>query len=206
MSSFESGRSGRHPAGSPRRPPGAAATLLASPVAFRPPASASWASRPAEGFRPSYDRPTEPTRPGPRRGFHVPRTRDTAGVGAPYTPRPAVFPRPALTFRSPLAAPSSGQALSPRYSSRLPGLEMTKHHQGFTHVRPSGLPLARLLPQTEQGPLGFYPGLGFAPQRAGRQQDGVPAGLTTLLDSYELPGGAGYRQFFVGRHHQHHGP
>ena len=33
--------------------------------------------------------------PGPRRGFHVPRTRDTTGVGAPYTPRPAVFTRPA---------------------------------------------------------------------------------------------------------------
>ena len=80
-------------------------------------------------------------------------------MGAPYTPRPAVFPRPALTFRSPLAAPSSGQALSPRYSSRLPGLEITKHHQGFTHVHPPGLPLARLLPQTEQGPLSFNPGL-----------------------------------------------
>ena len=119
---------------------------VASPVAFRPPASASWASCPAEGFCPSYDRPTGPTRPGPRRGFHVPRTRDTTGMGAPYTPRPAVFPRPALTFRSPLAAPSSGQALSPRYSSRLPGLEITKHHQGFTHVHPPGLPLARLLP------------------------------------------------------------
>ena len=70
-----------------------------------------------------------------------------------------MFPRPALTPRSPLAAPTSGQALSPRCSSRLPGLEITKHHQGFTHVHPPGLPLARLLPQTEQGPLGFYPGL-----------------------------------------------
>jgi hypothetical protein len=33
---------------------------------------------------------------------------------------------------------------------------VTRHHQGFTHVRPSGLPLARLLPRTEQGPLGFF--------------------------------------------------
>lgn len=33
---------------------------------------------------------------------------------------------------------------------------MTRHHQGFTHVRPSDLPLARLLPRTEQGPLGFF--------------------------------------------------
>jgi hypothetical protein len=102
-------------------------------------------------------------KPWTRRGFHVPRTRDTAGEGAPYTPRPAVFLRPALTPRSPLAAPPSGQALSPRYSSRLPRLEITRHHQGFTHVHPPDLPLARLLPQTEPGPLGFYPGL--APQR-----------------------------------------
>jgi hypothetical protein len=26
---------------------------------------------------------------GPRRGFHVPRTRDTTGMGAPFTPRPS---------------------------------------------------------------------------------------------------------------------
>jgi len=145
---------------------------VVSPVAFRPPASASWTSCPAEGFRPSYDRPTGPRRPGPRRGFHVPRTRETAGVGAPYTPRPAVFPRPALTARSPLAAPSSGQALSPRCSSRRPGLEITRHHQGFTRVHPSGLPLARLLPQTEQGPLGFYPGLRTPTDTARRRTPG----------------------------------
>ena len=127
---------------------------------------------PAEGFRPSYDRPTGPTRPGPRRGFHVPRTRDTTGVGATYTPRPAVFPRPALTARSPLAAPSSGQALSPRYSSRLPGLEITRHHQEFIHVHPPGLPLARLLPQTEEGPLGFYPGLRTPTDKTRRRTPG----------------------------------
>ena len=152
---------------------------VASPVAFRPPASASWTSCPAEGFRPSYDRPTGPTRPGPRRGFHVPRTRDTAGEGAPYTPRPAVFPRPALTPRSPLAAPTSGQALSPRYSSRLPGLEITRHHQGFTHVHPPDLPLARLLPQTEQGPLGFYPGLRTPTDKTRRRTPGRGSILNT---------------------------
>src|SRR5213078_75157 len=30
------------------------------PAAFRPPASASWASFPAQGFRPPYGRPTTP--------------------------------------------------------------------------------------------------------------------------------------------------
>ena len=152
---------------------------VVSPVAFRPPVSASWASCPAEGFRPSYDRPTGPTRPGPRRGFHVPRTRDTTGVGAPYTPRPAVFPRPALTARSPLAAPSSGRALSPRCSSRLPGLEITRHHQEFTFVHPSGLPLARLLPQTERGPLGFYPGLRTPTDKTRRRTPGRGSILNT---------------------------
>lgn len=98
-------------------------------------------------------------RPGPRRGFHVPRTRDTAGVGAPYTPGPAVFPRPVDRPRPPLAASSSGQALAPWSSCRHPRFGLTRHHRGFTCVRPSGLPLARLLPRTERGPLGFFPGL-----------------------------------------------
>ncbi len=94
------------------------------------------------------------------------------GGGSPYTPRPAVFPRPALTARSSLAAPSSGQALSPTYSSRLPGLEITRHHQEFTHVHPPGLPLARLLPQTEEGPLGFYPGLRTPTDKTRRRTPG----------------------------------
>jgi hypothetical protein len=98
-------------------------------------------------------------RPGPRRGFHVPRTRDTTGVGAPYTPGPVVFPRPVDRPRPPLAASSSGQALVPWSSSRHPRLGLTRHHRGFTCVRPSGLPLARLLPRTERGPLSFFPGL-----------------------------------------------
>ena len=126
------------------------------PSPFGVPASASWASCPAEGFSPSYDRPTGPARPGPRRGFHVPRRRDAAGVGAPYTPRPAVFTRSALGLRSPLAASPSGQALPPGSSSRRSRLTITRHHRGFTHVRPSGLPLARSFPRTERRPLGFF--------------------------------------------------
>jgi hypothetical protein len=70
-----------------------------------------------------------------------------------------VFTRPIPASRPPLAASASGQALSPRCSTRLPELVLTGHHQEFIHIRPSGLPLARSLPQTEQGPLGFYPEL-----------------------------------------------
>ena len=173
--------SGRLPRGCP---PGAAASLPRVPVAFRPPASACWASSPAEGLRPSCDRPTGcRQQPGPRRGFHVPRIRDTTGVGAPFTPRPAVFPRPTLTTRSPLAASSNGQALSPWYSSRRPGLEITRHQQGFTCVHPSGLPLARCSPGRNGGPSAFS--LGFAPPRAGpadARQSGNRS--RTLIENY----------------------
>ena len=111
---------------------------------------------PPVGFRPSHDRPTGPRhRPGPRRGFRVPRMRDPTGVGAPYTPRPAVFTRPTMGLRPPLAASTSGQALPPGSSSRRSRLRFTRHHQGFTGVHPSGLPLARSLSRTEREPLGF---------------------------------------------------
>ncbi|MGH4011200.1 MAG: integrase core domain-containing protein [Pseudonocardiaceae bacterium] len=121
--------------------------------------------------------------PGPRRGFHVPRRRDTTGVGAPLTPRPAVFPRPTLTARSPLAASSNGQALSPWSSSRRPGLEITRHQQGFTSVHPSGLPLARCSPGRNGGPSAFS--LGFAPPRTG-SADARQSGdrSRTLIENY----------------------
>jgi hypothetical protein len=79
---------------------------------------------------------------------------------------------PTTGSHSPVAAPSSGQALSPRYSSRRPGLEITRHHRGFTCVHPSGLPVARLLPRTEQGPLGFYPGLRTPTDKTRRRTPG----------------------------------
>jgi hypothetical protein len=45
------------------------------------------------------------------------------------------------SVRPPLAVPPRlGPA--PRCSSHLPGLWVTRHQRGFTHVRPSGLPLA----------------------------------------------------------------
>jgi hypothetical protein len=94
-----------------------------------------------------------------RRVFHVPHIRDSAGLGALFIPGPAVLSRPIWLPRPPLAASSNGQALSPRSTSHLPELLITRHPQGFTYVRPPGLPLARLLPRMERGPLGFFPGL-----------------------------------------------
>jgi hypothetical protein len=54
-----------------------------------------------------------------------------------------VFTRPAKTLRPPLAVPPR-PGPAPRSSSHLPGLWVTRHQRGFTHVRPSGLPLARV--------------------------------------------------------------
>jgi len=132
--------------------------LATSPVAFRRTGirllgilSRRWASAPL-----TIGLPDPGHGSGPRRGFRVPRMRDATGVGAPYTPRPAVFTRPTLGLRSPLAASASGQALPPGSSSRRSGLTITRHQQGFTCVRPSGLPLARSLPRTERGPLGLF--------------------------------------------------
>lgn len=52
-----------------------------------------------------------------------------------------MFTRPAKTVRPPLAVPPR-PGPAPRCSSHLPGLWVTRHQRGFTHVRPSGLPLA----------------------------------------------------------------
>jgi len=62
------------------------------PAAFRPPAFASWASCPAQGLRPSYDRPTAPPAGGADPGeVSMFRTRETQlGPGALSTPGTAV--------------------------------------------------------------------------------------------------------------------
>ena len=52
-----------------------------------------------------------------------------------------MFTRPAKTLRPPLAVPPR-PGPAPRSSSHLPELWVTRHQRGFTHVRPSGLPLA----------------------------------------------------------------
>ena len=52
-----------------------------------------------------------------------------------------MFTRPAKILRPPLAVPPR-PGPAPRSSSHLPGPWVTRHQRGFTHVRPSGLPLA----------------------------------------------------------------
>ena len=133
------------------------------PVAFRPPAFASWASCPAEEFRSPHGRPTRHS-PGPRRGFHVPHIRATAGLGALFTSRPsgalATGPIPPAT-----ACPlSQGPGPITRSSSHPPELSITRRHRGFTRVHPPDRPQRLVVPRMEQGPLGHSPG--FAPRQA----------------------------------------
>jgi len=84
---FAPGHQARYPASYTRPPAEEPSTLPCFPAAFRPPASAFWASFPAPGFRPPYGRPTTPpARRGPGRGFHVPHVWDPAGSGCPLYP------------------------------------------------------------------------------------------------------------------------
>ncbi len=68
-----------------------------------------------------------------------------------------MFTRPAKFARPPLAVPPR-PGPAPRCSSHLPGLWVTRHQRGFTHVRPSGLPLA-CAPGWNGTRFGFFPEL-----------------------------------------------
>ena len=94
---------------------------------------------PAEGFRSPHGRPTrQRLDPG---GVSTFRTSESRPDWVPSLPRgQAVLSQPVRSLRPPLAPSARGQALSPRRSSHLPGLSITRRHQGFTRVHPPGLP------------------------------------------------------------------
>jgi hypothetical protein len=109
---------------------------------------------------------------GPRRGYRVPYARAATGVGAPYNPRTMVLTRPGrLPDRHPPLP--SGQSLNPAPTSHHARLSFTGHQQGFTHVHPSGLRLARA-PGVEPAALRFS--LSFAPRRHRQRTSGVGTG------------------------------
>ena len=68
-----------------------------------------------------------------------------------------MFTRPTKILRPPLAVPPR-PGPAPRSPSHLPGLWVTRHQRGFTHVRPSGLPLA-CAPGWDETRFGFFPEL-----------------------------------------------
>jgi hypothetical protein len=77
---------------------------------------------------------------------------------------------PVVACRFPTA-----QSLRPRPCSHHPGLNVTRHHQGFTVIRPPGLPLA-CDPRIGQGPLGFSPELHTPPSPATHVEVGTGIG------------------------------
>ena len=107
---------------------------------------------------------------GPQRGFHVPHTRDTTGEDAPYTPTTTVFLQPRSRPSAAARRLPTARLLPPRYCSHPARLGVTTHHQGFTGVRPSGLPLT-CSPQDGTGTLGLEP-FSFAPRRYQRRTSG----------------------------------
>ena len=98
---------------------------------------ASWASCPARGFRPSYDRPTALTSADPS-GVSMFRTRETRpGPGALYTPGTAVPARPRVRPVTAACRLATAGPCHPGAATR-PGMSsLTRHQQGFTGVRPS---------------------------------------------------------------------
>ena len=86
-----------------------------------------------------------------------------------------MFTRPAKTLRPPLAVPPR-PGPAPRCSSHLPGLWVTRHQRGFTHVRPSGLPLACAPGWNGNAPASS---LSFAPRSYPRRTSGRGLALNT---------------------------
>ena len=176
---FGPSHQGWYPASYPRRPAEGPTMSPRFPVAFRPPAFASWASCSRRGVplpsRSAYQAASAWT----RRGFHVPHIRVTAGLGALFTPRPSgahtTGPIPPAAARPLFQGPGPiTPVLIPS-----PELSITRRHQGFTRVHPPGLPPRLVIPWMEQGPLGSLPGLRTPTGRTcGARQGGGRASST----------------------------
>ena len=73
----------------------------------------------------------------------------------PSLPRDhVVLSWPVSCLRPPRAPSARGKVLSPRSPSHLPGLPITRRHQGFTHVHPPGLLPGLVTPGWIGGSLG----------------------------------------------------
>ena len=141
----------------------AGGTTLSSrfPVAFRPPAFASWAFLSRQGVPPFSRSAYPPPRQmlGTSTGFPCSARTRYGWVRVP----PLLWGlRCSHSRRKRISCRCRSSATSPalRSFSCLPELRVTKPHQGFTLVHPSTL-LLTCDPRTGQGPLGFP--LGFAP-------------------------------------------
>src|SRR5215470_7007971 len=147
----------RYPAGYPGRPAEGWPCCPGFPLPYGTPALASWASCSRQGLRPSlppaYRHHLTAPDPG---GVSTFRMRELRPGWAPPLPRGQRCSRSRRRFaRLPLAVPPR-PGPAPRSCIHLPEPWVTRHHQGFTHVRPSGLPLARAS-RMERDTLGLLP-------------------------------------------------
>ena len=144
------------------------------PAAFQPPAFASWPSCSRREIGLPHGQPTGPAGPDPV-GVSTFRTLEQRPGWAPSIPRgrwcpPARGSFPAGTRRFPAASPCI-----PLEHSAWRGPNVTRPHQGFTRVHPSGLPLA-CGPRTERGPLGVFSELRTPPLPAAHVRAGTGPG------------------------------
>ena len=127
------------------------------PVAFRPPAFASWSSCARQGTGPSLRSAYRSLLPGPDPdGVATFRAHELRPGWVPSLPRGLRCPHGRQVIPGRRTPPCSGPSLYPRPATHHRRLLITRHHQGFTVVHPSGLPLA-CSPRVEREPSGFYP-------------------------------------------------
>ena len=108
-----------------------------------------------------HGRPTEPTGPD-QSGVSTFRMRKTRPVRVPPISRGRRCSHDRVGASGRRLPHPSGQPCTPAPQPIYPGLTLTRCHQRFTHVHPSGLPLA-CRPRMDQGPLGLSPELRTPP-------------------------------------------
>ena len=141
------------------------------PVAFRPPASASWASCPAEGFRPSHDRPTGPEGPDPTGFPRSTHTRYDRGGRPLYPEASGVHTTGVLVSGRRLPPLPAARPYHPGPHPVFPGFddEASSGVHSRSPVRSSPRPVA---PPDGTGALGLLPELRTPTGRTRRRTSG----------------------------------
>ncbi len=128
------------------------------PVAFRPPAFASWSSFARRGTGPPSRSAYRPLSPGtgPQRDCHVSHARDTAGLGALLTPGTAV---PCTTGNGPPVAArrhSTAKSLDPGTAPTIRGWTLRGVNEGSSLFTRPAFPFT-CGPRVERDALGLAP-------------------------------------------------